>query len=436
MGIKREAMLVLVDTTNNNNKFYHVTLDDSGVVTKEWGRVGNSGQSSTETSGDAGFERAIKAKEKKGYKQTSIVGSAPIATSGGNSPKLEVIAKKFLAKRDDDDVIVRLIERLVAANAHQIMAASGGMIKVADDGQIKTALGLVDDNTIRSAERILADIHKQSGLSRSRITLLEEYLTLIPQKVSSKRGWHEDYLDAKNLAGQVDFLKQLKDSYDWSKKTTAAVKADKDEPEEDFSSLFRMKLDRVENASIEFKTLEKRFNDTRNSIHQSRNLRLLNVFAVEDLPTHQEAYAKIAKELGNEKQLWHGTKAANVLSILTKGFYVPPVRGSTVQVTGRMFGDGVYFSEQSTKALNYASGYWSGQRTNSNCFMFMNDVVMGNEYRPARPGNMSEAYTGKSHRGAYNSINVKAGTASVMNHEAIIWNTPQIAVRYLCEFGA
>ena len=37
---------------------------------------------------------------------------------------------------------------------------------------------------------------------------------------------------------------------------------------------------------------------------------------------------------------------------------VPPANAS--HCTGRMFGNGVYFSDQSTKALNYAYGYWGG----------------------------------------------------------------------------
>ncbi|WP_430326539.1 hypothetical protein, partial [Salmonella enterica] len=60
------------------------------------------------------------------------------------------------------------------------------------------------------------------------------------------------------------------------------------------------------------------------------------------------------KKVGNIKELWHGTRVGNVLSIMKGGFVIPPSNAS--HVTGRMFGNGVYFSDQSTKSLNYAYG--------------------------------------------------------------------------------
>ena len=36
----------------------------------------------------------------------------------------------------------------------------------------------------------------------------------------------------------------------------------------------------------------------------------------------------------------------------------------------------------------------------------------------------------------WNSINVRPGHGGARNHEAIVWNTNQIRVRYLCEFDS
>lgn len=174
-------------------------------------------------------------------------------------------------------------------------------------------------------------------------------------------------------------------------------------------------------------------------MHKASSLKLKRVYELVD-PVGAKAYASIAAEIGNEQELWHGTKAVNLLSILRKGLYVPPKSGSTVQIAGRMFGDGVYLSNQSTKSLNYAAGYWGGTRE-TNCFMLLNDVAMGSEYRPERngfdPAIPREARTNKDRFGKpFNSINVKAGTGGVRNHEAIVWNTDAIRVRYLCEFDS
>lgn len=65
----------------------------------------------------------------------------------------------------------------------------------------------------------------------------------------------------------------------------------------------------------------------------------------------------LASKVGNVRELCHGTRVHNVLSILHRGLVVPASDGSdSIQVTGRMFGDGVCLSDQSTKSLNYSAG--------------------------------------------------------------------------------
>jgi poly [ADP-ribose] polymerase len=125
------------------------------------------------------------------------------------------------------------------------------------------------------------------------------------------------------------------------------------------------------------------------------------------------------------RELWHGTRASNLLSMLKSGFYIPP--SNAPHVTGRMFGNGVYFSDQSTKALNYAYGYWSGQRE-TNCFMFLCDVAMGREYTPPGPSSNLPM-------SGYDSTFAKAGQSSVANNEMIVYKTCQVNPRYLIEFA-
>lgn len=431
--IIEETMLVMVDTKNNNNKFYHVTLDDANVVTKRWGRVGAEGASSVETTGKIGYERAIKSKEKKGYKVSPIVSTGVTVKSSINH--LDEVAKKFLSKDSGDSLISNLIDRLIASNQHQIMEQSGGMIKITDDGTVKTALGVVDLCSINSARDLIGEMQKKKT---GQTKLLEDYLTLIPQNIGYRRGWEEDFLKTENFAKQMDFLKQLEDSVQW-RNTTAQVTTD-DEDKFDIDAhkdLFRMNLAKISDSGKDFDRINKMFKETRNNMHTSRNLKLVNVYAVEDVKG-KEAYEAAQKKYGNVRELWHGTKASNVLSILTKGLFVPNA-GSGIPVTGRMFGDGVYFSDQSTKSLNYANGYWDGSRTSQNCFMLLNDVVMGHEYRPQRwdYNSLRQAHKGVGTSGKpYQSISVRGGTCNVRNNEMIIWNTDQVAVRYLCEFGS
>lgn len=433
-------MLIYVDSVNNNNKFYHVTLDENDVVTKRWGRVGATGTVSTEHTGYTGYDRAIRAKEKKGYKKTQVNATHVSTTSSVNNMNLETVAQKHLSVDPTNTLVAKLISRLVSANKHQIMEKSGGQIKIADDGLVRTALGIVNQTTINDARRIL-DRLMSAPTNTQLIRDLEEYLTLIPQDVGRRRGWHEDFLKPASLDKQSDFLTQLESSVQWYNKTLAAAKVDADnsEADKDHSGLFRMRLGYLDKSDPRYKHIEKTYMSSRNMRHVSRNLKLVNVYTVED-KGNEEAFQKAVKELGNVKELWHGTSVSNVLSILTKGLFIPKSSGGHgIQIAGRMFGDALYFSSQSSKSLNYSNGYWhGGPRKNSNCFMFFNDIVMGNEFRPTHWDyrQKEKAYNGTDSRGRkYNSISVKGGTCNVLNDEMMVWNTDQINLKYLCEFA-
>jgi poly [ADP-ribose] polymerase len=430
MSPVKEEMLVMVSATDNNNKFYHVTLDNNGVITKRWGRVGSDGTKSTESGNESSFNRIVQSKTRKGYKPTEIVGSTTQKNSQTQN-ELSTIAKKVLTTRQGNPELEKLIDKLVAINKHEIIETSGGLIKINQDGVITTPLGLVSENSIVKAEDIL---HKIQAKKNKDIGLLEEYLTIIPQKVPARRGWQDTFFkETEDYTKQYEFLKQLKDSIAWQKTAVKAAQAsdDSENIEEKYKTLFKSHIDVLDNVK-EFKRIEKLFQATTSSVHRSSRLKLKKVYVLTN-ETEEELFNQKAKDLGNVQELWHGTRAFNVLSILRKGLFVPPTSGGTYQITGRMFGNGVYLSDQSSKALNYSNGYWSGAREN-NCYMFLTDTIMGNEYRPRSRFDARVAAGSDTHGKPYNSTNVKGGTCGVINNEMIVPNADQIKLKYLCEF--
>jgi len=105
-------------------------------------------------------------------------------------------------------------------------------------------------------------------------------------------------------------------------------------------------------------------------------------------------------------------------------------KSSDAHCTGRMFGDGIYTSLQSSKALNYATNFWNKSgKANQRTFMFLTEVALG---KMSEPKNR----TGSFPKRGTNSTWVEAGTCGVMNHEAIVYDTAQINLKYLCEFEA
>lgn len=156
------------------------------------------------------------------------------------------------------------------------------------------------------------------------------------------------------------------------------------------------------------------------------SLKLTRVYKVE-IETMKKNFDQAAAKLGNVRSdLWHGTKATNLLSILKGGLQIP--KANSAHCTGRMFGDGIYTSVQSTKALNYATNMWNGSGAkNQKTFMFLTEVALGkmNEQK----------IRGTFPRKGFDSTWVEAGTCGVLNHECVVYDTSQINLKYLCEFG-
>jgi poly [ADP-ribose] polymerase len=314
------------------------------------------------------------------------------------------------------------------------LETSGGLIKINTNGSITTPLGLVSTQSIITAEAILKDIEKEVKAKKDISSSLESYLRVIPQKIPARRGWQDTFFkDDDSFQKQYDFLKQLKASVDWNASAEAAdEKVEEDNIEEKYKTLFKSNVGVLDNPR-EFRKIEKFFKSSVNPMHgNASRLQLKRVFTLTS-EVDDEIFAQKAKELGNVQELWHGTRAFNVLSILRKGLFVPPVSGSGILVTGRMFGNGLYLSSQSSKSLRYSSGAWSGAREN-NCFMFLTETVMGNTYKPRSSFSNAIAEGNDTHGRPYNSTHIKGGTCGVINDEMIVRDPAQVKLKYLCEF--
>lgn len=434
MAIVDEAMLIMVSANNNNNKFYHVTLSDTGTVTKRYGRVGVEGVSRTESTGRHGFDKVIREKTNKGYKQTQIVSESSAAVKNDN---LSDIAKKALVgSGGSNSILEELVDTLVRLNNHDILETSGGLIKVNSEGLMTTPLGLINQNSINAAQAILRSLETTPVSGARFVPQLEEYLSLIPQKVGSKRGWYETFFNEENtFASQHEFLKQLSESLalrEERKKAAAEAEASAgatdDELAKKYENLFKFKISVLEDKK-EFTRINKLFEGSKTRHHTTSHLKLKRVFVLID-DAGRAVYEKKLKEIGNGMELWHGTGVSNVLSILRKGLYCPPVSGTGIHISGRMYGHGVYFSDISSKSAQYLS--YSGSGADSS-YMFLSDVALGNTYHPDRYFQHGSNAIQKA--GKHDSIFAQGGISRVLNNEMIVWNTDQINMRYLCELG-
>lgn len=411
----RTTMLVKTKVSDNNNKFYEINLYADGKVVGRNGRVGTDGVLQDKGFiGESGYEKLVNEKLKKGYKRVEL---ATVSNGGANTSVVEV-AKRDIAGNNPD--LCSLIERLATVNRFQLLDATGGQIDIVD-GVVKTAVGPVTLNTVESAKNKLSELENyitKKEFGSAYINILEDYLTLVPQKVPHRRGWEIEFFSGfSSLQKQWDILEQLENSIKSYRPQTETLE------ERKIERIFGYSLEPVKDDGI-FAKLQSFYKNGISGKHVTSNYKLIKIYRLVN-DEKASRYEVVAKRLGNRKMLWHGTRAHNVLSILKGGLIVPPTNGNFT-ITGRMFGDGIYFSDQSTKSLNYSAGYWVGQKENGSIFMLNAEVAMGKEYVPSGP--IKKIPVG------YDSIYAIGGRSGVINNEMIVPTPEQVRLDYLCEF--
>lgn len=422
---KKYVMLVKTDANENNNKFYEIKLEDDDRVIGRNGRVGTDGVLQQKGSGEHIYDKVLAEKLKKGYKKVDIMIEAP--KPNGNKPSSGNLAE--IAKRDiaaGDPVLEKLVLRLADINRHQLLGATDGKIDIVD-GIVKTPVGVVTLDSVNAAQKKLQSLNTfvdKKNLGSDYVTTLEDYLTLVPQKIPSKRGWDSIFFtEFTTFAAQAALLDQLETSI---KNYQPPVSSDDDDKKDEaIARLFGYSIKILDNDKT-FDQINKFYKSNINSIHVTKGYKLRKVYVLSNAEKLAR-YEALSKKLGNVKNLWHGTRACNVLSILKGGLIIPPTNGGNYTIAGRMFGNGVYFSDQSTKALNYATPYWTGGKKElDEIFMFYASVAMGKEYTPRGPTQIRPS--------GYDSIFAKAKESGVMNNEMIVPNLDQFRLDYLCEF--
>ena len=411
--------LIYVEVDENSNKVWQGTVFNDGLFVAEWGRVGSKLQRKTYqfnsvTLAQNKFERTKRQKIRKGYTKAQVINENTSTKTTIKPEDLDLIAAKQI-EHGKDPRAKQLIRYLVEVNIHEIISQTD-IVYNSKTGSFSTPLGLVTPQAIAEARDYLYQIaNNNKPNSNQARDLVNNYLRLIPQKLGSKIDYKVFYSQAE-IQCQYEILNAL----------SAAIEI----PEQDNKqNIFECSLNRVPGSTITgrkiFREIRSLYQTTINKNHLSANYKLRRLYEI-NIPSMTQAFAKKAAAIGNVKQHWHGTKASNLLSILKQGLIIPPA--NAVQCTGRMFGNGIYGSEQSTKALNYATNYWNNAGDgNQRVFMLLCDFAMGKEYHPT---NRSNGFPVKG----YDSTYVQSGTMNVINQESIVYTTEQVKIKYLCEF--
>lgn len=427
MAIIKEAKYILSNIENNNNKFWYIELhDDASTITKN-GRVGAGGavhpkHHSSMSGAERFFEDKCREKERKGYTPLNVIGTVGEQTVQPVSSNLQNIAQKQI--KTNDSLVQKLIAYFTRVNAHNICSATGGQITFSNTtGLFSTPLGIVTQQNIDAANHHLVsigDMVAKNDYSFAMEGITNDYMMLIPQNIGMRRVNIREFWS--NVAA-VQKQKAIVDSLQASLVSATAAPVTDDNEEQ----VFDVQLDLITDAAV-IARIKKAYEGSKNNRHSCSHLKVKTVYAV-TIGSEASAFKTHGKTIGNIKRLWHGTRASNVLSILKQGLVIPP--RSSSHCTGRAFGDGLYFSDQSTKSLNYSHGVtWGHGSADNNCFMFLASVAMGKEYIP------TDRSYGKSYPvDGYDSTFAEGGTR-FLNNEMIVYKTHQVNLQYLVEFSS
>ena len=435
----------------HNNKFWNITLFDDNSVEVHFGPQGKAGQRKTYSAGEkkggrSGFESQIRDKTSASHHGGPYIENKVLeAVQPTSSPQvvhkheLKDKAVRDIVRDNTNPELKKLIHYFAEVNAHNILEASGGKITYdTSTGAFRTTQGVVTLHQIQEARALLDNIDAYAAKpafvklieakgvgseSRDLFESLNMYLSLIPQAgLVRQMNLADMFSVSSGLRKQNDILDGLESSYAdviaaAAKKDGKAIPA----PEAE-KAIFQVTLEPMDD--FEFRRVKKLYNDTKGSHYDVQSY---DVKAVWNLKIHamDSAFEAKGKAVGNIMELWHGSGAANYLSILKVGMLIPRSGGS-IHVTGRLYGDGLYFSDQSTKSIRYATGAWGGSGKNDRKFMLLNQVAMGKTYIPR--GGFSHLPAG------FDSCFAKAGVSGVQNNEMIVYKLFQANPVRLVEF--
>lgn len=391
---------ILTDFVNgkNNNKFWNIIVD-GGVVTTEYGRVGEKAQSTVKNMGsdvtaNNFAKKKIAEKLDKGYSEIEVISDSIITTS----PQTTIIREQI----SSDPMVAKFVDKIVAANVHKILQSTS--LQVNAQGLFTTPLGIVTPKQIEEARNVLVEA---SSHDANIPILTSKYLRLIPHSTGMKPDL-SILATTEKIRAENDILDSLLQSYN-----TVMDRMKNDNPKTVEEKMFNIDF-RLINSSQEAERINKYFEQSKSQHHYGRSgAKVINVFSLNlyDKP-------KI-NPLNNSVEVFHGTGIGNLLSIMKNGLMVTPPANAII--AGKMFGHGVYGAINSTKSMGYTQNYGG-----ESGWMFICQFEMGKYYHPTRTVNYPPQ--------GYDSVWARKNDCGLLHDELIVYQNERVQITHLLEF--
>ena len=378
-------------TEDNHNKFYEMQ-EREGDIEVKYGRVDSTSTTIYKPTSQWNF--LIKSKLKKGYKDVTDL----VAVIKDDKPRTllysqelyDIFLKKMMDYRDG------LVSSTYSVKANQVTRKQleQAQLYINDLAKIKGDYDLKDEDI-----KYIND-------------LLIKLYTVIPRYMGKVQNYLLPNISLNNLVEkEQDKLDAL------SSQVVEDVKDEDIEQPDNISSIAKhlnIKITKVEQIPEDIKYITKQLPSSSKGI-----------FEVE-VPKHKARYTDFCgnkQHTNNSKFLIHGTRCSSVIPIIEQGLKIRP--SGNYHYSGKVYGDGNYFSEVVNKSLGY-TGY------DSDKVLLIYEVFVGNPfvYKGWFRGNSFDLTYDELQRRGYDSTFVEAGNG-LLNSEIIVYKEEQAHLRYI-----
>lgn len=426
--VVKTEYLNFFDPKVNSNKFYvaevHSSKSNKGYrLYINYGRNGDRGVENAQafnTLDDAlrAYEKKIKAKLSKGYQHVDIAVSTKGSEKAQNIVNENafggiVVPNNSFTKNSALPLATQTLIKRIYDEANQAVSLS---LNGKANSDTAGPLGNIGINGINRGRRILRDI--ACAIREKDEYIVEQasitYYTCIPRKLSSRLQKTNDW-----LINSMDRVQRELDTLDLYEDTLRMLPimgiSDVDKK---YAGL-NCDLGVVSKDELEY--IKHKIATTHAHNHRFR-LEVTGAWAV-----NQHNAPKLNDSCGNVVNLFHGSRSANIVGILSSRLKLPNTLGNSVIKTGAMFGPGIYLASDSTKSANYSFGTWCGRANKyGTAYLFIVASALGNVYKVD-----SSTYFNEPPYGYHSVMGVKG--RSLINNEFIVYREDQVRIKYIVE---
>ena len=277
----------------------------------------------------------------------------------------------------------------------------------------------VTQEMIKEATDILKNMRNQSNVFCINGELLALF-QVIPRKMKKV----EDYL-LKDISELPTVLEREWDLLDVMKGRMLAQQDKQNQKEKTETVLASLGLD------ISLVTDSCRLQQIKKNMGAESADKFARAFRVRNKKTDERFYQYMKDKAYSEKDihyLYHGSRNENWYGLMTKG---PVLRPEGVIITGKAFGNGIYFAPRAKKSIGYSSllgSYWTGG-TQHKGYLAVYKVLFKNQ----KDVDVSHPYSLRNIK-PHDAVYAHKGV-SLRNDEVIIFREQQATLQYIIELN-